>query len=60
VCTDRSSQGSKILEIDAELLAFFIEMASFETECFGGLGDVPFVTLQFLQDLGPFEYQHSL
>src|SRR5882724_9612166 len=37
------------LQVDAELLAFFIEMASLQAESFGGLGHMVAVSLQLGQ-----------
>ena len=45
----------KILEVDSQVLALLVEMASLEAERFGRLRDVPAVELQFLENLGPLE-----
>ena len=45
----------KILEVDSQMLAFLVEVTSFEAECFGGLGDIPAMEFEFLENFGPLE-----
>jgi len=48
------------LELDPQLLAFLVQMASFEPQRFRGLRDVSVVLFQFLHDLCALKVQHPL
>jgi hypothetical protein len=50
--------GLEVLEINSQLLAFLVEMASLQAQCFCGLGDVAIVKLQLGEDLGFFKRLH--
>src|ERR1035441_5106777 len=50
----------KIFEIDSQLLALLVEMAALQPQCFGSLGDVPVVPLQFPEYLSAFKGRDPL
>ena len=50
----------KVLEVDSQLLALFVEVAALQSECFSGLRDVPSMPLQLRQHSLPLEGQHPL
>jgi len=54
-CGGRLLLFVKRLEIDSQLLAFFVEMAAFQTECFCGLRNVAVIPLKLLDYLRPLE-----
>ena len=50
----------KGLQIDSQLLAFFVQMTSLQSQGFGGLGDVAIVSIEFGEDRGSFEGEDAL
>jgi hypothetical protein len=47
-------------DVDAELLAFLVEVTPFETKCPCGLGDVVSVGLEFREDNLALEGRHPI
>jgi len=47
-------------QIDPQMLAFLVEMASFESKSFCGVGDVVLVTFKFGEDDFPLNLVHTL
>ena len=51
---------AKGAEVDAELLAFFVEVAAFEAEGFGGVGHVVVILFQHGEERFAFKSFYSL
>ena len=48
------------LQVDSQLLAFFVKVAAFEAQGFGCLGYIPIVPVELGQHRGPFKSRHAL
>src|SRR3954449_1958738 len=48
------------LQVDAELLAFFIKVAALQAQGAGGLGDVAVIAIELRQHRSAFEILHAL
>ena len=51
---------SVALQVDAQLLAFFVKVASFQAKRLRGLRDVSVVPLKLFEDLSSFELQRPV